>query len=140
MRSHALKSPISKRAWFEKQRGPEKTMFRVMALNTEDGGDIGYLYYSNLGGQRVPVSELPPIEEKIKFSEFRALQVLGKPQAGLEADLEAVVPPGKEVIYLLKKVGTEQASYKCSFYPRLGYLSQRDEEEIRRTGKRSQIE
>ena len=46
MRSLAL-TDMKRRTYYDKQRGNERTLFKVMALNDSDGGDIGYLYFSN---------------------------------------------------------------------------------------------
>jgi hypothetical protein len=44
-----------------------------MNLNDGEGGDIGYIYFSNLPNQKVPIEDLPLLEEKIKFTEFKNL-------------------------------------------------------------------
>ena len=48
-----------------------------MSLDDGADGDIGYLYYSNL--QSKITRDLPVLEEKVKFSEFKGLQMIGKP-------------------------------------------------------------
>jgi hypothetical protein len=111
-----------------------------MALNTEDGGDYGYIYFSNLRGSSTRIDQLPHIEEKVKFSELKALSILGKPVVNHSYELDVNVKPGTEKIYIMKKVGKEQAAYKCSFYPRLNYESKCAPEDIKKTGKKSQIE
>jgi hypothetical protein len=86
-----------------------------MALNDGEGGDIGYIYYHNLPGQRTTkVEELPILEEKVKFSEFTGLALVGRPQVSDTKEFEVIVKPGEEVLYLLKKTpGIEPASYKA---------------------------
>lgn len=82
-----------------------------MALNDgENGGDIGYIYFSNMPTQSTPLTSLPVLEEKIVFSELKGLQILGKPKNLEEIDVS--VRPGEELIFLMKKTGTEQSSYK----------------------------
>lgn len=45
-----------------------------MALNDgENGGDIGYIYFSNMPTQSTPLTSLPVLEEKIVFSELKGL-------------------------------------------------------------------
>ena len=48
-----------------------------MALNDGEGGDIGFIYYSNLS--MPTMQNLPILEEKIKFSEFKGLSIIGRP-------------------------------------------------------------
>jgi hypothetical protein len=56
-------------------------------------------------------------------------------------DFEVMVKPGEEVLYLLKKTpGSEPASYKAQFFPRLNHQAACSPEEIRNLGKKSQIE
>ena len=78
-----------------------------MALNDGEGGDIGYIYFSNLGGINTNVSDLPVLDEKLKFSEFKSLQIIGTP--GIEETLEfnITVNPGEEMLYLMRKIGSE---------------------------------
>ena len=79
MRSLAQRD-LKKRTYYDKQRGPERTLYKTMALNDGEGGDIGYIYYHNLTGQRTTkVEELPTLEEKVKFSEFTGLTLVGRP-------------------------------------------------------------
>lgn len=52
-------------------------MFKVMALNDSEGGDIGYLYFSNLETPITKVKDLPTIQEKLVFTELNALTILG---------------------------------------------------------------
>ena len=86
-----------------------------MALNDGDGGDIGYIYYSNLTGQKTTkLEELPILEEKIKFSEFTGLQIIGKPNVDQSKEMDVVINPGEDILYLMKKgPGSEPASYKA---------------------------
>jgi hypothetical protein len=86
-----------------------------MGLNDGEGGDIGFIYYHNLTGQRTTkVEELPILEEKVKFSEFNGLTLVGRPQVLDTKEFEVIVKPGEEVLYLLKKTpGSEPASYKA---------------------------
>jgi len=86
-----------------------------MGLNDGEGGDIGFIYYHNLTGQRTTkVEELPILEEKVKFSEFTGLTLVGRPQVLDTKEFEVIVKPGEEVLYLLKKTpGSEPASYKA---------------------------
>lgn len=69
MRAAALKD-VKRRTYYDKQRGSEKTIFKVMALNDVEGGDIGYLFFSNAEKSGV---ELPTLEEKVKFTELKGL-------------------------------------------------------------------
>ncbi len=48
-----------------------------MSLNDGEAGDIGFIYYSNL--ETATVKNLPILEEKIKFSEFKGLAIIGRP-------------------------------------------------------------
>jgi hypothetical protein len=108
MRSCALKQP--NKTYYEKQRGNERTLFKCMSLNDGNGGDIGFLYYSNL--LTPTVQSLPILEEKIKFSEFKGLTVVGRPQVEKSLEMEVKVGPNEETIFLMRKTGSEQASYK----------------------------
>lgn len=56
MRSLAIRE---QRSHYEKQRGAEKTLFKTMALNDGAGGDIGYIYFSNLSTKNTSLSDLP---------------------------------------------------------------------------------
>ena len=47
MKSCAIRSDKKKRTYYDKQKG-EKTIYKVIAINDGDGGDLGYIYYSNL--------------------------------------------------------------------------------------------
>jgi hypothetical protein len=114
MRDLAQKD-LKKRTYYDKQRGPERTLFKTMALNDGDGGDIGYIYYSNLPGQKTTkLEELPSLDEKIKFSELNGLSIVGRPQVSESKELDVSVKPGEEIIYLMKKTpGNDPASYKA---------------------------
>ena len=136
MRSCALKQ--SKRTYYEKQRGNERTIFKCMSLNDGEAGDIGFIYYSNL--ETATVKNLPILEEKIKFSEFKGLAIIGRPQIEQSMEMEVKVAPNEETIFLMRKTGQEQASYKVQFFPRLVYDNLCTPEEIRKMGKKSQIE
>lgn len=73
IRSLALRD-FNKRSYYEKQKGQEKTLFKSMALNDgENGGDIGYIYFSNMPTQSTPLTSLPVLEEKVVFSELKGL-------------------------------------------------------------------
>ena len=50
-----------------------------MALNDGEGGDIGFIYFSNLQSHHQNLNNLPILDEKLKFTEFKALQLLGRP-------------------------------------------------------------
>jgi hypothetical protein len=108
MRSCALKQP--NRTYYEKQRGNERTIFKSMSLNDGNGGDIGFLYYSNL--MTPTVQSLPILEEKIKFSEFKGLTIIGRPYVEKSLEMEVKIAPNEEIIFLMRKNGNEQASYK----------------------------
>jgi hypothetical protein len=54
--------------------------------------------------------------------------------------MEVKIAPNEEIIYLMRKTGNEQASYKVQFFPRLVYNNLCTPEEIRKAGKKSQIE
>jgi hypothetical protein len=81
-----------------------------MSLNDGNGGDIGFLYYSNL--LTPTVQSLPILEEKVKFSEFKGLTIVGRPQVEKSMEMEVKVGPNEETIFLMRKTGSEQASYK----------------------------
>lgn len=36
--------------------------------------------------------------------------------------MDVKIGPDEEVVYLMKKTGSEQASYKAQFFPRLIYI------------------
>lgn len=46
MKSCAQKNQKS-RVYYDQQRGPIKSLYKVIAINDSRGGDIGYIYYSN---------------------------------------------------------------------------------------------
>jgi hypothetical protein len=138
MRSLAQRD-LTKRTYYDKQRGPERTLYKAMSLNDGDGGDIGYIFYSNLTGQRTTQKEeLPILEEKVRFSELKGLGILGLPKVLESKEIEVCVRPGEEVIYLMKKSsGNEPASYKAQFFPRLNHRAACSEDEVKRLGKKS---
>jgi hypothetical protein len=76
MRSLAL-TDMKRRTYYDKQRGNERTLFKVMALNDFDGGDIGYLYFNNRETETTRAKDLPVLEEKVKFTEFNNLTIIG---------------------------------------------------------------
>ena len=45
------------------------------------------------------------LEEKIKFSEFKGLTIIGRPQVEKSLELEVKVGPNEETIYLMRKTG-----------------------------------
>ena len=49
-----------------------------MSLNDGEGGDIGFLYYNNLETEKMSLKDLPTLEEKLKFSEFKGMTILRK--------------------------------------------------------------
>jgi hypothetical protein len=54
--------------------------------------------------------ELPVLEEKVKFSEFKGLQMLGKPLVQSDAgsmEMDVKVAPNEEIVYLMRKTGSE---------------------------------
>ncbi len=106
---------LKKRTYYEKQRGAERTLYKTMGLNDGDGGDIGYIYYSNLPGQKTTkLDELPSLEEKVKFSEFNGLTIVGRAQISETKEFDVHLKPNEEVLYLMKKTpGNEPASYKA---------------------------
>jgi hypothetical protein len=114
-------------------------MYKTMGLNDGEGGDIGYIYYSNLPGLKTTrVEELPLLEEKVKFNEFTGLAIVGHPKSSEIKELDIVVKPGEEILYLMKKTpGNEPASYKAQFFPRLNHRAACSPEEIRNLGKKS---
>jgi hypothetical protein len=134
MRSVAVRDAKS---YYEKQRGSEKTLFKAMALGDGAGGDIGFIYFSNLGTNRTPVSDLPVLQEKIRLTELKSLDLMNVPRT---EELDITVPQGTEKIILLKKTGADQSSYKAQFFPRLTYSNLCTPDEIRKLGKRSQLE
>lgn len=101
-----------------------------MQLNDGEGGDIGFIYYSNI--ETPSVKNLPGLEEKIKFSEFKGLTIIGRPQVEQSMELEVNIGPNEETIFLMRKTGQEQASYKVQFFPRLIYNNLCTPEEIRK--------
>ena len=115
MRSAALRE---EKSTYEKQRGHEKTLFKTMALSDGDGGDIGFIYFSNLSTRSTSLSDLPTLHEKIRFTELKGLELLNVSTA---EEVDVSVPPGTEKIILMRK--TEQAAYKAQFFPRLTYGS-----------------
>lgn len=75
MKSIATKNE-KKKVFYDKQKGP-KTIYKVIALNDGDQGDIsfyiGYVYYSN-----IKVNEednLPVFEEKLIFKDLNGLLI-----------------------------------------------------------------
>lgn len=78
----------------------------------------------------------------MKFTEFKNLTLLSpsvKPITADNPDLDVTVAPGTDVVYLLKKTG-EGSSYKCQFYPRVVYQARIGPDEMRKVGKKSQVE
>ncbi len=71
-----------------------------MALSDGNGGDIGFIYFSNLSTRSTSVSELPSLNEKIRFTEFKGLELVNVPNA---EETDVIVPPGTEKIILMKK-------------------------------------
>jgi ribonucleotide reductase alpha subunit len=78
MRSVAIRE---ERSHYEKQRGSEKTLFKTMALNDGAGGDIGFIYFSNLATKNTPLNDLPVLSEKLRFTELKNLEVMNMPKA-----------------------------------------------------------
>jgi hypothetical protein len=50
MKSHAMRND-KKKTFYENQKGPVKSLYRAIAMNDGQGGDIGYVYYSNFKAQ-----------------------------------------------------------------------------------------
>lgn len=78
-----------------------------MSLNDGEGGDIGFLYYNNLETENMTLKDLPTLEEKLKFSEFKGMTILRKLWIENVQEVDVTVRPGQEVLYLMKKTGTE---------------------------------
>lgn len=71
-----------------------------MALSDGNGGDIGFIYFSNLSTRSTSISELPSLNEKIRFTEFKGLELVNMPNV---EETDVIVPPGTEKIILMKK-------------------------------------
>jgi hypothetical protein len=71
-----------------------------MALSDGNGGDIGFIYFSNLSTRSTSISELPSLNEKIRFTEFKGLELVNMPNS---EETDVIVPPGTEKIILMKK-------------------------------------
>ena len=74
MRGLALKK---EKSFYDKQRG-EKTIFNTMSLNDGGEGDIGFVYFSNLETAQIKAQDLPTLEERVKFTEFKNLTIIGQ--------------------------------------------------------------
>eukprot|EP00347_Sterkiella_histriomuscorum_P003203 403365197 len=137
MKSSAIKNE-KKRTYFENQKGDVKSLFKVISMTDGQGGDIGYIYYSNFR-QENQNSTLPHLHEKLIFKDIKNLKIQGLNEETLEIDIN--LKPDQDLLYLIRRVGpsTETCSYKLANYTRLSYNTEISVDEFRERAKKTQI-
>ncbi|CDW85682.1 calpain-like protein [Stylonychia lemnae] len=134
MKSCAVKNE-KKRTYYENQKGHVKSLYKVIQMTDGQGGDVGYIYYSNFKTSQEQ-QELPILQEKLIFKDIKNLKIQGLNSETLE--LEINLKPNSDIIYLIRKLGTpqESSSYKFANYTRLTYDAEITPDEIREKGKK----
>lgn len=116
MKANAIRND-KRKTFYENQKGAVKSLYRVIAMNDGQGGDIGYVYYSNFKVSS-DQDNLPTLEEKLAFKDVKALKIAGLHE---NQELDVKVRPEEDTIFIIRKVGNEAASYKVNSFPRLVY-------------------